>query len=322
MELLREVLDELHGVLSLRGSLLYQYTNGPPLFLHGSLVDGLQHVDTSLMQPRYDPFHRMVPRLAPRPRVVHASVDVPRDVLRESAAYRHVYREHGIDHAVCIWIDGRRPPEPGMTGMFLTRSDDDGAFEPRHLELLRNALPLLTTAAERADAPSLDAPWLDLDAGGHLVGLSPNAEMRLRATQLRPRELADRLWGPISRWQTLRTAHPFAGQARAVFHVVERRRGTLFVEVTEQDGELRLRLLDRHDVPELAELRERHGLTVSEVAVLQALALGLSNTETADYLCICEETVKTHVRRLLAKLGLQSRLQAGLLMQRIVLTMS
>jgi DNA-binding CsgD family transcriptional regulator len=32
--------------------------------------------------------------------------------------------------------------------------------------------------------------------------------------------------------------------------------------------------------------------------------------------------VKTHVRRVLAKLGLQSRLQAGLLMQRIVLTAS
>jgi DNA-binding CsgD family transcriptional regulator len=161
-----------------------------------------------------------------------------------------------------------------------------------------------------------------LDARGEVVRLSPTADVCLRSFRISPAELSTRLWGQICRWRALRTAHPYAGEPTAVFHVVERRRGTLYVEVTEHHGELRLRLLDRSHVPALAELRERHGLTASEVAVLQALALGLSNTEVAEYLCISTETVKTHVRRVLAKLGLQSRLQAGLLMQRIVLTAS
>ena len=181
------------------------------------------------------------------------------------------------------------------------------------------AARLVVTAGQ--SLPS-DAPWLALDTGGHVVRLSSTARMCLRPFRLCVHELSDRLWGPISRWRALRTAHPFAALSTAVFHLVERHHGTLFIEVTEEDGELRLRLLDRRHVPLLAELRERHDLTVSEVAVLQALALGLSNTEAADYLCISAETVKTHVRRVLAKLGLQSRLQAGLLMQRVVLSSS
>jgi DNA-binding NarL/FixJ family response regulator len=51
-------------------------------------------------------------------------------------------------------------------------------------------------------------------------------------------------------------------------------------------------------------------LTSRETEVLMLIAQGMSNTQISDTLCIAGETTRTHIKRILSKLGLRDRAQA------------
>jgi DNA-binding CsgD family transcriptional regulator len=67
--------------------------------------------------------------------------------------------------------------------------------------------------------------------------------------------------------------------------------------------------------PDVAAVATRNQLTRGESDVLAQLALGLSNAEIASRLHVSVETVKTHVSRVLRKLGVPSRARALVLLR-------
>jgi DNA-binding NarL/FixJ family response regulator len=84
------------------------------------------------------------------------------------------------------------------------------------------------------------------------------------------------------------------------------------------------RLIDHfaeHGPGRSAEARERLSvLSRRELQVTQAVGCGLSNMEIAERLTMTEATVKTHVSRAMAKLGVTNRVQAALLVRDADLT--
>jgi DNA-binding NarL/FixJ family response regulator len=107
-----------------------------------------------------------------------------------------------------------------------------------------------------------------------------------------------------------------AGASGFLLKDASEERLTTAIRVVSDGGSLFAPSITRRLIEEFARREPRHpppsldGLTDREVDVLKQVARGLSNAEIASTLFVTENTVKTHVARVLRKLGVRDRVQA------------
>jgi DNA-binding CsgD family transcriptional regulator len=213
----------------------------------------------------------------------------------------------------------------GATNIFLCRARRLGDFGYRDVATLSQVMPDMETAVKRcgriaaigADSPFLESLLDDaegrarfaLRGDGRLLWASRSARRMLPGCFGRGRSLPSAFAGAVQKASGSIVATTFG------FSVAGKSPVTATLRTAFSKGGERFVVVDLHGrsrrLPE--PLGERYGLTAAEANILADLGEGLSNAEIARRRSVAITTVRTHVGHILSKLGVRSRLQAGLL---------
>jgi DNA-binding CsgD family transcriptional regulator len=221
-------------------------------------------------------------------------------------------------------LNDARYLEAGATNVFLCRSKQGSDFGHREILALSQVLPELEAAVRRCGriaamnslSPFLESLLADADgrarlavrADGRLLWASERAQRMLsadfgRGLELpallneKARQLADGIAGAAE----VEFASADAIPLKATLRRARASTGEVFVVIALQSPSRKLR----------DEFQELFGLTAAEADVLSDLGEGLSNAQIAVRRRVSITTIRTHVAHVLAKLGVRSRLQAG-----------
>lgn len=319
---LRAALGVAEADVATAGGLLYTVDPGGRL---RALAGGLQAAfATEIPWFEDDPCLERARRIPGA--LVHATRAVAWRDFAASMAFREFYDRHGLHHVVCLRLCAGMPMTPGSLGVFLARAPAAGDFSDEHKAALRALVPTLSALSqdERRER-RLRSLLAGLAGAGDGLGrlfVFSTAGALVWATDL-AHELVRGL-GVAARAALERAAREAAaelalpGRARAARRVDlggEALALELTSMATDGDDPLLLGRLVAVAEPE-ARVAARYGLTPAEAAVLGCLGEGMANRAIADELGMAVATVATHVKRILAKMAVASRLQAGLVIQR------
>jgi DNA-binding CsgD family transcriptional regulator len=324
-------LEPLLRALGASGLLLYRYdAQGRPEGVAGNLVEALGVYTPELYfeDPVQDYLRR---HYGPGGRTIMVPQRLDRRAYHRSAAYQDFYHPFEIEHLLGVSLNDAVYGTPGMTGILITRARSQPDFSEQERKVLEAVQPHLAAVERRSARLAQEArarrgmeavllhhmarPHLVLDRTGEPLWASPPARelLALLPEGRLPEELLSGarrlaalvLQGTPSKLPTYTFRFPLKdGRVlRAELSVVRMPDGGVTVDVELEASGL--------GAAEVALARERWGLTRAEGDVLGLLVTGLTNADIARRLCVSVETVRTHVQRILGKLGVSSRQEAA-----------
>lgn len=326
-----EALEPLLCALGASGILLYRYgAQGQPEGVAGNLVEAVNSYTPELFVE--DPVQRQLRRYSdPAGRVLIATQQLDRREYHHSAAYRDFYWPFDMEHLLGGALSGGAYGTPGMTGILITRSRCEPDFSEHEQRLLEAVQPHLAALARRSERLAEEArarrgmeamllhhlprPHLVLDTAGRLLWASaPARELLALLPGARvPEELVEGARRLAALVQGGSPSHALAYTFRFTLQDGRALRAEL-AALRMPDGGLSLDVeLEASGLgaAQVAQARECWGLTRAEGEVLALLVTGLTNADMARRLCVSVETVRTHVQRILGKLGVDTRQQVA-----------
>lgn len=227
--------------------------------------------------------------------------------------YQCLYRQMDYEDQIGMLLS---PPKGRVAGLALAR--DRRGFSARdrevmalvrpHIGLAHSNLRALARGRARLGDDAGDVALLELDVhGGVRRGMSRAEPMLSQYFRSDRRRAPGRLPRGLVRWLERRSRAPL------VLRRGKRRLVARFFQDARPLGLGGLILLEDRVVGAAASRLRAEGLTARELEVLAELEKGLSNNDIAAALFVSPRTVKKHLERIYAKLGVRSR--AGAVMR-------
>jgi DNA-binding CsgD family transcriptional regulator len=332
-EISSSVIPQLSGAMGACDGITFSFgPNGMPFGIGKSSGAMTEYVERGFI--RDDPHDRAGRRDDAMVRVTSELFD--RKELHRSRAYREFFALGNVEYTASCRLTQSAFGEPGTVCALFLRTRKDPDFTRADAALMTSALPALQAAARRhariqnsvANGKMLETvldtlvgePVIVFDKQGRPVwssartreiaefssGATHPLSLSVRDQARRLATIADR--DPSRRSSRMELQLPRNGGppiAAADLMIAKEARGATYVIARLRAGNT--------DAVKLAMLAEHYALTPTEASVLSKIADGLSNQEIADHQRISLETARTHVHRVLQKLGVSTRTKAALL---------
>ncbi len=264
-----------------------------------------------------------------------ASELIERKELHRSRAYREFFAREHVEYTANLRLTPGVFGEPGAASLLMMRRADQTDFTRAEAEVMAAVMPALQSAARRhariqaslAKGRMLETvvetligePVVVFDQQGRPIWRSDRARQvadvgcSAGPLSIKLSDEARRLAAAAQREGNGRASKmglelPHNGGpsiASADLLIAPGARGNPYVIARLREG--------KSDSVKLGMLADQYDLTPTETAVLGQIAEGLSNKEIAERQRVSLETARTHVHRVLQKLGVPTRTRAALL---------
>lgn len=259
-----------------------------------------------------------------------------RGELHRSRAFKEFFTGANVEYTANCRLTDSGFGEPGTVCVLLMQQIGKPDFTPTHRAMMETALPSFQSAVRRYQRiqSSLNGskmletiletligdPIVLFDKEGHAVWRSNSARELVDLSNRAPHPLTDSLRRE-ARKLAATTDDPRAGRSSR-YAIEMPGNGDRTIEAADmllaRDAPgntyvvARLRQ-GKTDSVKTGLIAERYGLTPTESVILADIAEGHSNQEIADRRKVSLETARTHVHRVLQKLGVSSRVKAAMM---------